>query len=273
MIKLQDLIYQYSKKSPEILKGINLEIKKGEFVALVGQNGAGKTTLLKQLNGLQTPTSGSVLINGKDTRFTRTSEMAQSIGYLFQNPDHQIFCETVYKEIAFGLNKGKKSKKQLETNHQKITEVAELLNLTDILGQNPFNLSKGEKQRVALASILALETEILVLDEPTTGQDYKECMEIMSIVKRLNEKGKTILMVCHDMEVVLDFAKRVIVLHEGRILEDGPTREILFKEQSLQVAGLMPPQLFRVMLQLDDGFEEATTAEEISEVMRRRRQR
>ncbi|PHV69194.1 energy-coupling factor ABC transporter ATP-binding protein [Sporanaerobium hydrogeniformans] len=271
MIGLENLTYQYNVKSPMILKGIDLQIARGEFVALVGQNGAGKTTLLRLLNGLQKPTDGRVLVNGKDTRETKTSEMAQTIGYLFQNPNHQIFCKTVYDEIAFGLKERKKEKSGIRQMDKKIQEIAELLGLQEILQTSPFHLSKGEKQRVALASILALETDILVLDEPTTGQDYKECMEIMAVVKKLNEEGTTVIMVSHDMEVVLDFAKRVVILHNGKVLEDGRTSSVLFKKESLEVAGLKPPQLFEVMLRLGDDFSGATTAEEICQVIKRRR--
>ena len=272
MIKIENLTYRYSSKSPFILKELNLEIKKGEFVALIGENGAGKTTLLKQLNGMNKPTSGTVLINGKDTKSSKTSEMAKHIGYLFQNPDHQIFCDSVYEEIAFGLKNQDKLASQTNETKQKVNDIAELLNLTHLLKENPFNLSKGEKQRVALASILALETEILVLDEPTTGQDYKECMEIMEIVRTLNEKGTTVIVVSHDMEIVQDFAKRVVILYNGNILEDGITKEIFLNEKSLMLAGIKPPQLFQLMIKLEDDFEGADTAEAMVEVMKGRRQ-
>ncbi len=268
LIKIENLSYRYSLKSPFILKDLSLEIKKGEFVALIGENGAGKTTLLKQLNGMNKPTSGRVLINGMDTKSHKTSEMAKHIGYLFQNPDHQIFCDCVYDEIAFGLKNQDQSVSQIE---QRVNDIAELLNLTHLLKESPFNLSKGEKQRVALASILALETEVLVLDEPTTGQDYKECMEIMEIVRTLNEKGTTVIIVSHDMEVVQDFAKRVIILYDGNILEDGSTREIFLNEKSLMLAGIMPPQLFQLMIKLKDDFEGADTAEGMVEVMKGRK--
>ena len=159
MISIRNLTYRYNKKAPLILDHINLEIGRGEFVALIGQNGAGKTTLLKQLNGLLRPSSGSVIINGLDTATTRTSELARHIGYLFQNPDHQIFCNTVYDEIRFGLIN---IKCQPELIDERIRKISGLLGLDRILARNPFTLSRGERQRVALASVLALETDILV---------------------------------------------------------------------------------------------------------------
>jgi len=243
------------------LDNISLEIGRGEFVAIIGQNGAGKTTLLKQLNGLLKPTSGSVTINGLDTATTRTSVLARHIGFLFQNPDHQIFCSTVYDEIRFGLtNTGCRP----EQADERIRRISGLLGLDGILTRNPFTLSKGERQRVALASVLALETDILVLDEPTTGQDYRECVEIMEIVKDLNRQGKTIIMVSHDMEVVVDYCKRTIVLHNGRVLEDDDTGIVLRKSESLGLAGLEPPQIIQLALRFGPLFRDVTSPEDMA---------
>lgn len=264
MISIRNLTYRYNKKAPLILDHINLEIGRGEFVALIGQNGAGKTTLLKQLNGLLRPSSGSVIINGLDTATTRTSELARHIGYLFQNPDHQIFCNTVYDEIRFGLIN---IKCQPELIDERIRKISGLLGLDRILARNPFTLSRGERQRIALASVLALETDILVLDEPTTGQDYKECMEIMEIVKSLNEQGKTIIMVSHDMEVVGDYCKRTIILNNGRVLEDDETSIVLRKSQSLGMSGLEPPQIIQLALRLGSSFHKVNSPEEMAKTI------
>lgn len=265
MISINNLDYRYDKKAPLILNQINLEIEKGEFVAIIGQNGAGKTTLLKQLNGLLKPASGNVVINGLDTGKTKTSEMAKHIGYLFQNPDHQIFCNTVYDEIRFGLLNIKCDSSEID---DRIRKIAVLLGLQDKLTKNPFTLSRGERQRVALASVLVLETEILVLDEPTTGQDYRECIEIMDIVKALNDQGKTIIMVSHDIEVVGDYAKRAVILQNGRILEDGGTREVLYKEESLRLAGLEPPQIILLALRFGNLFKDICSIEEMFEAVK-----
>lgn len=264
MISIRNLTYRYDKKAPLVLDHINLEIGKGEFVALVGQNGSGKTTLLKQLNGLLKPSSGSVTINGLDTAAVRTSELARHIGFLFQNPDHQIFCNTVREEIRFGLvNIGC----QPELVDERIRNIAGLLGLDRILARNPFTLSRGERQRVALASVLALETDILVLDEPTTGQDYKECMEIMEIVKSLNQQGKTIIMVSHDMEVVGDYCKRTIILHQGRVLEDDDTGIVLRKCESLCLSGLEPPQIIQLALRFGTLFQQVRSPQDMAEAI------
>lgn len=261
MISIRNLSYRYNKKAPLVLDSISLEIGRGEFVALVGQNGAGKTTLLKQLNGLLKPSSGSVTINGLDTATVKTSELACHIGFLFQNPDHQIFCGTVYDEIRFGLVN---TRRQQELIDGRIRRIAGLLGLEGMLDRNPFTLSKGERQRVALASVLALETEILVLDEPTTGQDYKECVEIMEIVKSLNQQGKTIIMVSHDMEVVVDYCERTIVLHNGRVLEDDDTGIVLRKTESLGMAGLEPPQIIQLAQRFGPLFQDVISPEDMA---------
>ncbi len=264
MISIQHLTYRYDKKAPLILDHINLEINKGECVALIGQNGSGKTTLLKQLNGLLKPTSGRVTINGLDTATTKTSALARHIGYLFQNPDHQIFCNTVYDEIRFGLLNIQCPPEEI---HDRIKRIAGLLGLENKLTRDPFTLSRGERQRVALASVLVLETDILVLDEPTTGQDYRECVEIMEIVKDLNRMGKTIIMVSHDIEVVADYCERTIILHQGRVLEDDATHVVLRKSESLMLSGLEPPQIIQLALRFGPLFQHVRSPEDMAEAV------
>lgn len=240
MIEIKNLCYQYPNGN-KVLDNMSMIIKKGEFVAIIGQNGAGKTTLLKHFNGLLKPTSGSITVNGLDTSMTKTSALAKKIGFLFQNPDHQIFCRTVYEEIAFGLKNTGASGALIE---EKVRLAAEKVEISHNLDKEPFSLSKGQRQRVALASVIAMETDVLVLDEPTTGQDYKESLEIMELVKELNRQGKTIIVVTHDMELVARYAKRVIILHTGNVLEDGPAEIVLGKSDSLSAANLHSPQIF-----------------------------
>lgn len=261
MIRIENLGYQY-KNGNKVLKNLNLSIKKGEFVAVIGQNGAGKTTLLKHLNGLLKPTAGSVKINGMDTAKNKTSVLAKQIGFLFQNPDHQIFCSTVYEEIAFGLGKLNMNKGDIEVL---VHQSAKKVGIDQYIDASPFSLSKGQRQRVAFASVLAMETDILVLDEPTTGQDYSEGLEIMEMVKELNAQGKTIIMVTHDMEMVAKYAQRVIILQNGTILEDGPAREVLGKEKSLELSNLQPPQIYLLAKKFHKQgfFKDAYTIEEM----------
>lgn len=240
MIKIDNLSFQY-KNGKRVLNNLNITIKKGEFVALIGQNGAGKTTLMKHLNGLLRPSQGKITVCGLDAEKTKTSVLAKKIGFLFQNPDHQIFCASVYDEIAFGLKNLGVSQGDIEGL---VYEAAKKVGIEQYLKTDPFSLSRGQRQRVALASVLAMETEVLVLDEPTTGQDYSEGLEIMEIVKGLNIQGKTVIMVTHDMELVAKYAKRVIVLQNGTVLEDGCTEEVLWKEESLALSNLQPPQAY-----------------------------
>lgn len=240
MIKIENLSYQY-KNGNKVLNNINITVKSGEFAAIIGQNGSGKTTLLKHLNGLLKPTEGSITVCGLDTAKTKTSILANKIGFLFQNPDHQIFCATVFEEIAFGLKNLGAEQSNIEGL---VYKAAEKVGIQQYLNSNPFSLSKGQRQRVALASVLAMETDVLVLDEPTTGQDYSEGLEIMEIVKELNMQGKTVIMVTHDMELVAQYAKRVIILRNGAVLEDGTAEKVLGKEESLALSSLKPPQAY-----------------------------
>jgi len=240
MIEINNLSYQYNNGS-KVLKNININIKSGEFVAIIGQNGSGKTTLMKHLNGLLKATDGKITVCGMDASKTKTSILASKIGFLFQNPDHQIFCSNVFDEIAFGLKNLEVPRSDIESL---VNEAAIKVGIEMYMHTDPFSLSKGQRQRVALASVLAMGTEVLVLDEPTTGQDYSEGLEIMEIVKELNLQGITIIMVTHDMELVALYAKRVIIIKDGTVLEDGPTEEILAKEESLALSCLKPPQIY-----------------------------
>jgi energy-coupling factor transport system ATP-binding protein len=240
MIYARNLCYQY-KNGKKVLRNINFSIKKGEFVALIGQNGAGKTTLLKHFNALLKPTGGGLSVNGTDVSTVKTSVLSKHIGFLFQNPDHQIFCSTVFDEIAFGLRNTGKNENEIE---RLVAAAALKVGIEKHLETNPFSMSKGQRQRIALASVLAMETEILVLDEPTTGQDYKEAVEIMEIIKELNSQGKTIIMVTHDMELVAAYARRVIILHNGTVLEDGEPGEVFAKTESMDLSNLQPPQIY-----------------------------
>lgn len=261
ILSLENLIYNYPN-GPTILHGLNLSIRKGEFVALIGQNGAGKSTLLKQFNGLLKPVSGRVVISGIETTKAKTAKLAQKVGFLFQNPDHQIFLPTVRQEIAFGP---KNLKLPLDEVEARVNEAAISVGLMEVLDENPIYLSKGQRQRVAFASILSMKPEILVLDEPTTGQDYREGLEIMEMVRRLNENGHTIIFVTHDMELVARYASRVVVLQQGRITMDGPTHEVFYCPDKLADTNLSPPQIVELALRFKDiyAFEKVLTVEEV----------
>ena len=267
MIECDSVRFGYEKtKDAELIHGISLSIEDGEFVALTGENGAGKSTFSKLLAGILKPSDGKICVNGIDTKKAKNSMLAKTTGFLFQNPDRQLCTYTVRDEIAFGQ---KALKTGTEEEISKRTE-----KIIERFGFNPdeapFSLSRGQRQRLALASIIAVEPKVMILDEPTTGLDYKECMEIMSAVKELNKNGTTVIMVCHDMELVLDFARRMIVLANGKIEADGKTLEIMRSKKILQKACLLPPQIIQIALELEEkfpgrfNFENVRTADELA---------
>jgi energy-coupling factor transport system ATP-binding protein len=260
MIEFKNVSFKYGEQTT--LDNISFTIHPGEFVALIGANGAGKTTLSKLFNGLIKSTSGSVTIDGKDTRSTRTSTFARSIGFLFQNPDRQICQNTIREEILFGLKNVVSDPDIRERSCQNI-----LAEFGFDGNKNPFSLSRGERQRVALASLLALKPQVLILDEPTTGLDYRECMHIMGIIEEQNRQGATVVMVSHDMEIVQDFARRVLVINRGKLLGDGPTRNILANRELLKAASLLPPQIAALALELGGNFRDIFTVEEMVQVL------
>lgn len=267
MIECDSVRFGYGKtKDAELIHGISLSIEGGEFVALTGENGAGKSTFSKLLAGILKPSDGKICVNGIDTKKAKNSMLAKTTGFLFQNPDRQLCTYTVRDEIAFGQ---KALKTGTEEEISKRTE-----KIIERFGFNPdeapFSLSRGQRQRLALASIIAVEPKVMILDEPTTGLDYKECMEIMGAVKELNKNGTTVIMVCHDMELVLDFARRMIVLADGKIEADGKTLEIMRRKEILQKTCLLPPQIIQIALELEEkfpgrfNFENVRTADELA---------
>ena len=220
------------------VRELNLEVYPGELVALVGQNGAGKTTLTKLLTGLLKPAEGSVHVAGMDTRDVPTSRIAREVSTLFQNPDHQICKDTVLDEIAFGLELRGVGRDEARDRAQK---AAERFGLP--LDEAPFSLSRGQRQMVALASVIVVEPRIVVLDEPTSGLDYRECMTVMNTVREMAERGCAVVMVCHDMEVVSDFAERIAVMANGRILQRGVAPKLFADADLMRRAYVEPPQV------------------------------
>ena len=218
------------------IEGINLTVRAGEILAVVGQNGAGKTTFTKLLNGLIKPSAGVVRIAGLDTRTTPVSALASHAATLFQNPDRQLCRNTVVEEISFGLElQGAPA----DAARERARHVAATFGLPE--NASPFNLSRGQRQMVALASVVALEPELIILDEPTSGLDYRECMTVMEAVRQRALDGAAVVMVCHDMEVVSDFADTLAVMTEGRLIEVGPSREVFANDALLAHARIAAP--------------------------------
>ena len=264
MIRMEHVSFSYSDQGPTV-QDVSFHVEKGEFAAILGANGAGKTTTVRLIDGLIKPTSGRVLIHGADTATSPVSERARRVGFLFQNPDRQICKNTVREEILFGLKtvRGEESQGALNTRCE------EVLKDFGFSGEEePFSLSRGQRQRVALASILAVEPEVLILDEPTTGLDYMECCHIMDRIRWMNEeKQVTVIMVCHDMEVVLDYAGRALVMSGGRLLADGPVREIFRNRELMEEASILPPQMIGLSMRLGEGFGQADSPESVADAV------
>lgn len=233
------------------LNGVDLDIFPGEVVAIVGQNGSGKTTLAKHLNGLLLPTNGEVKVNGQDTNQQGVFKIGQKVGYVFQNPDHQIFSELVYDEVAFGPRLREVPEEEID---KRVKEALEAVGLTGFEQEDPFSLTKSGRQRVAVASVLAVKPDVLILDEPTTGLDYKEQRSMMDMVQRLNKQGSTIIFVTHHMWVVAEYAHYMVVIKDGRILLDGTTRAVFAQEETLKASYLRPPHFVQFSNQLGSTF-------------------
>ena len=244
MIEFRDVHASYDGSAP-ILKGVSFTIRDGEFVAFVGTNGAGKSTTMRLMNGLLKPDAGQVLIDGVPTSDLRTSELARRVGFLFQNPDSQICCNTVREELLFGFKALGLDGPDADSRVDAIVE--EFAFDSD---DDPFLLNRGARQLLALASIVVLAPPVVVLDEPTTGLDYRECVKVMDIIRRIHERGTTVVMVCHDMEVVADYAARCIVMSGGEVVDDAPTFDVLRNRETLERASLVPPQIVELSLEL-----------------------
>ena len=266
MIEFDDVHASYDASLP-ILKGVSFTIRDGEFVAFVGTNGAGKSTTMRLINGLLKPDAGRVLIDGVPTTDLRTSELARRVGFLFQNPDSQICCNTVREELLFGFKALGADGPDADARVQDIIEEFHF-NADD----DPFLLNRGARQLLALASIVVLAPPVVVLDEPTTGLDYRECVKVMDIIRRIHERGTTVVMVCHDMEVVADYAARCIVMSGGEVVDDAPTFDVLRNRETLERASLVPPQIVELSLELgremprlaDEPVGRANTVDEMA---------
>ena len=242
MIEFKNVSAGYDGGAP-VLRDVSFSIADGEFVAFVGTNGAGKSTTMRLANGLLKPSAGEVLVDGASTRDLKVSELARKVGFLFQNPDRQICCNTVREELLFGFKalgeEGPAADAAVD---------AMIARFGFDPDAEPFLLNRGTRQLLALASIIVLAPPVIILDEPTTGLDFRECVKVMDTVRELNEGGTTVIMVCHDMEVVADFARRVIAMTDGRVVADGPTFEVLRDPAALKAAHILPPQVTEVAL-------------------------
>jgi len=237
VIQVERLWHTYPD-GPTALKGINLCVNGGEFLAIMGRNASGKTTLVKHFNGLLKPTKGTVTIENIDTGKTTTAELARKVGFVFQNPNDHLFADTVEEEISFSLRNLGTDDNAIKS---RVDELLEEFGLEKYRGQYPRSLSSGEKQRVALASVAAARPEILVLDEPTRGMEYRLKIDLMNFLKEYVRQGNTVVLITHDVETAAEHADRVVLLSEGEIIADGDKREVL------SGALLFSPQINRLV--------------------------
>lgn len=242
VIEATGLGHVYAGEVPA-LSDVSVRIGAGEFVAILGRNGAGKTTFARHLNGLLRATSGSLRVAGEEVGDRAVSELAQHVGYVFQNPDHQIFAATVRDEVAYGLRNLSWEPERIEN---RVAEVLDQVGMLDLVDRHPFTLGKGERQRLAVASVLALEPEVLVIDEPTTGQDWQGTQAMMRLVTDLNAAGRTIVMITHDMTLVAQYAHRALVFADGHLIADDDPATLFSRSDVLSRGRLVAPQITRL---------------------------
>ncbi|HLA05852.1 MAG TPA: ABC transporter ATP-binding protein [Anaerolineales bacterium] len=241
-IEISNLYFSYPT-GVEALRGISMTIDSGEQVAIVGQNGAGKTTLVKHLNGLLQPTSGFVRIGDWDTKDHSVAKLARRVGYVFQNPDEQLFSKNVGTEVAFGPKNLGYVTGQVQAL---VKDALALTELTDKTETNPYDLSATWRKMVALASIIAMDTDIVIFDEPTTGQDAANIARIANVIKVLRERGKTVITITHDIDFCAENFERVVAMSQGTVLLDGKATDVLGQEEILATTYVDPPQLTRL---------------------------
>ncbi len=253
-IELKDLTYTYMPGTPfeaKAVDDISLKIEDGEFVGVIGHTGSGKTTLIGLIAGLLKPTSGRVLIDGADIAVKSFDRKAlrRSIGVVFQYPEHQLFEETVYKDIAFGPKKTGVPEEEIEQRVKHAMELMEL-DFEGVKALSPFELSGGQKRRVAIAGVLAIRPKVLILDEPVAGLDPKGRTHLMNLITHLNAEGVTILMITHSMDDLAEYAHRVVVLNGSRLVMDDTPQKVFLREDELKDMGLDIPYVARIASQL-----------------------
>ena len=243
LVRFENVAFGY-ESDVEVLHGINLEIKRGDVIAVLGPNGSGKTTLVKHAIGLLKPKSGRVQVNGRDTREASVAQVASMLGYVFQSPSHMLFAPTVREELSFGPTNLKHPKEQIE---MEVKEALRIVNLSEKEEDPPLALSFGQQKRVSIAAILAMQSRILVMDEPTAGQDYQNYMNFMDSILQL-PSFEAILFITHDVDLAVIYANRVLIVNDGRLIADGKPEDVLRDFDRLKVNRLVPTSLLDLNL-------------------------
>lgn len=247
VIHVENLVHVYPRGNVKALKGINLDINQGDVVSIVGQNGSGKTTLVRHFNGLLRPTEGKVYLMGQDSSNQSVAQMSSRCGYVFQNPNHQIFCTTVREELLvapkyLGFTE--------EKTQERLAYVTELMGLESLLDKHPMTLDYTTKKIVTIASVLVFAPEVLVLDEPTGGLDEVGRQMLTKIINIMHEEGHTVIIISHDMDYVAENSTRVIVMAQGEVLDDGTPETVFLKKDILKQAQVEPPQIMQLDMAL-----------------------
>ncbi len=267
MLEIQQVSYAYPGHEPA-LKNVSLSVQAGEFIGLAGRNGSGKTTLTRLMVGLGKPSAGQVMLDGKPAKDVGPAVMARSVGYVFQNPDRQIFRDTVASEVAYGPEQMDWS----DTERQSAVDGAlAMTGLTEVADAYPRGLARSFRQRVAIASALALKPRLLILDEPTSGQDAEEKKQLMQLLGKLNQQGIGVILVTHDMEILLEHTRRTVVLHQGEKVYDGATLELFADPaRGVDAWGLRVPDAAAIAVKLSKMTETVRSVEELAVYIKHR---
>jgi energy-coupling factor transport system ATP-binding protein len=244
LVRFENVAFGY-ETGHEVLHGVNLEIKRGDVIAVLGPNGAGKTTFVKQAIGLLKPKAGRVLVDGRDTREASVAEIAGTLGYVFQSPSHMLFAPTVLEELSFGPKNLKHAKEQIE---KEVKEALQTVNLANYEQDPPLALSFGQQKRVSIAAILAMRSRILVMDEPTAGQDYQNYMNFMDSILQM-PGFEAILFITHDVDLAVIYANRILMISDGRLVADGKPQDVLRDFERLKANRLIPTSLLQLNLE------------------------
>lgn len=263
IIEIKDLSYCYTENGPRCVDHISIDIEEGEFVGIIGQNGAGKSTLMKNITGLLRPTEGKIFIDGKDVTKIPVSVLSSTVGYVLQNPDRQLFADTVREEMAFGPRNQGLDEEEINKRIEVILEDIGILQLAD---EYPPALSKGDRAKVVIASTLIMEPRVIILDEPTGGQDVVGRYQIMEIAKKFRESGHTVIVVTHCMSLVAEYCERTIVLCNGSILMEGTSKEIFSRPKELEKTFIRPPQITELANRLKDVLDIKETLLSVEEM-------
>ena len=239
VLKIDDLSYAYREGS-YALEHVNIEIYENDFVAIIGQNGAGKSTLLKNITGLLRPTEGAIYVNGKNNKDMSIADISKEIGFVLQNPDRQLFADNVFEEVAYGLRNAGMKEEDIKV---RVEETLEAVGLSDKKEDYPPALSKGDRAKVVIACVIAMQPGIIILDEPTSGQDFKGCYQIMDIAKAMHKLGHTVVFVTHHMPLVTEYADRTIVMARKKVLMDGYSHDVFNYPEELATTNINPPQI------------------------------